>query len=134
ALHALAFGGFVAARHRSVHALKERLRALPGRVRPLALSRWTAITCAVVLSPGFLAVLYKKNGDFANLVNLVRVSLNHAGDSNWTLVDAVPGVAFDQPMDLRFSPADPTQLFVLERPGRLVRVDLDGGAPAREVL
>lgn len=134
ALHALAFGGLVAARRQPSPSLQERLRALPGRVRPLALSRWTAVTCAVVLSPGALAVLYKKNGDFANLVNLVRVTLNHDADSSWTLVEAVPGLVLDQPMDVRFSPADPTQMFVLERPGRLVRVDLDGGAPEREVL
>lgn len=133
-LHALAFAGFAAARRQPARPLVERLRALPGRVRPLVLSRWTAVTCAVALGPGALAVLYKKNGDFANLVNLVRVSLNHGGDSRWTLVDALPAVAFDQPMDLRFSPADPTQLFVLERPGRLVRVDLGAGAPRREVL
>ncbi len=133
-LHGLSFAAFVLARPRPEPSLEQRLRALPGRVKPLALSRWTAITCAVVLSPGALAVLYKKNGDFANLVNLVRVTLNHEGDSSWTLVEAVPGLALDQPMDLRFSPADPTQLFVLERPGRLVRVDLDGGAPEREVM
>ncbi len=133
-LFALTFAGSAAARQQPSPSLQERLRALPDRVKPLALSRWTALTCALVVSPGALAVLYKKNGDFANLVNLVRVALNHGGDARWTLVEAVPGLALDQPMDVRFSPVDPTQMFVLERPGRLVRVDLGGGAPRREVL
>lgn len=133
-LHGLAFAGFVAARKDAPPALPERLRRLPRTVRPLALSRWTAATCALVLSPGVLAVLYKKNGDFANLVNQVRVTLNHGGAARWALVDAVPGLAFDQPMDVRFSPAAPSHMFVLERPGRLVRVDLAQARPAREVL
>lgn len=133
ALHGAVFLSFATQRPGVTASLRERVRALPSRVGGLAASRWTAVTCAVVLSPGVLAVLYKKNGDFANAVNYVRVALNHGGDAGWTLVEAFPGVVVDQPMDARFSPADARQLFVLERPGRLVRIDLSRGVE-REVL
>lgn len=132
-LHGAVFLSFATQRPGVTARLRERARAVPARVKDLALSRWTAVTCAVVLSPGVLAVLYKKNGDFANAVNAVRVALNHDDDAGFTLVEAFPGLVLDQPMDARFSPADPQQLFVLERPGRLVKVDLSRGVE-REVL
>lgn len=132
-LHGAVFLSFATQRPGVTASLRERVRAVPGRVTGLAASRWTAVTCAVVLSPGVLAVLYKKNGDFANAVNNLRVSLNHSDDAGWTLVEAFPGVVVDQPMDARFSPQHPEQLFVLERPGRLVTFDLSGDA-RREVL
>lgn len=133
ALHVAAFAGFALRRPGAAPTLRERARRVPARVKGLAASRWTALTCAMVVSPGAMAVLYKKSGDFANLVNNIRVTLNHRGDSRWALVEAVPGLVLDQPMDVRFAPARPTLMFVLERPGRLVRVDLDR-APEREVV
>ncbi|MCO5170701.1 MAG: PQQ-dependent sugar dehydrogenase [Planctomycetes bacterium] len=133
ALHVAAFAGFALHRPGAAPTLRARARQVPGRVKGLAASRWTALTCALVVSPGAMAVLYKKSGDFANLVNNIRVTLNHRGDSRWALAEAVPGLTLDQPMDVRFAPGRPTLMFVLERPGRLVRVDLDRD-PAREVV
>lgn len=93
-----------------------------------ALSRWTVLTCGVVLAPGVLAVGYKKVPRFADLVNYARVSLNMELDTRFTLQDAYPGLRLEQPMDVRFAGG---AAYVLERPGRLVRVGPDG---APEVL
>ena len=102
-------------------------------LRPLVLSRWAALTCAVVVAPGILAVGYKKVPSFADLVNYTRVSLNLEIDGGFELVDAYPGLSLEQPMDVGFDPRAPEVAYVLERPGRLLRVT-PGAADAPEVL
>lgn len=130
-LHGLALFGFTLARHagrgRPVLGPPRWFRSRP---QELAASRWALVTAALVAAPGLLAVLYKKNGDFANLVNRTRVSLNMGGATTYALVDAWPGLVFDQPMDVRFAPDGAA--YVLERPGRLVRIDPK--TPARDVI
>ena len=85
-------------------------------------NRWALVTAVVMLAPGLLALNYKTNLDFRNLVNYTRVSMNVTVASHWELQDAYPGQYFEQPIELRFAPRNPDQLYVLERPGRLYRV------------
>lgn len=85
-------------------------------------NRWALVTALVMLAPSLLALTYKTNLDFRNLVNYTRVSMNVTVASHWELRDAYPGQYFDQPIDLRFAPRNPDELYVLERPGRLHRV------------
>ena len=90
----------------------------------LALARsplsWLAIIIAA--APGMLAVGYKKNRDFGDFINGVRASVNYGGADDWQLVDLYPGVEFDQPMEVCFDPNDPSTLYYLSRPGRLIEL------------
>lgn len=94
-----------------------------GGLGAAARSRWTVLTCGVVLAPGVLAVGYKKVPAFADLVNYARVSLNMEVDARYSLIDAYPDLRLEQPMDVRFAP---DAAYVLERPGRLLRLGPDG--------
>ena len=91
-------------------------------VKEFVFCRWAALMGLVVLALGLWAFYYKQNEDFRNSVNYLRVSLNIGAESSWELVDAYPGQGFDQPIDIRFSPRDRTELYILERPGRLYQV------------
>ncbi len=130
----------VPALHLAVYAIAARRAGRPivppsslADLRGWALTPASALTCAVVLTPGALAVIYKKVPAFANLVNYTRVSFTTEVDSRFHLADAYPGLSLEQPLDVRFDPQEPEVAYVLERPGRLLRVG-PGDPPEVEVL
>ena len=95
--------------------LADALRLIP--------TPWTVLTLLIVVLPGVLAVGYKKSADFANMVNSMRMAVRDSGDSQWSLVDAWPGQAFEQPMWVEFDPNNAQRFYLLARPGRLYRYD-----------
>lgn len=98
------------------------------------LSVTTAAALLAIMLPGFLAVLYKRSSDFANLVNRTRAEVNFNASTAWRLEDAFPGHLFEQPMFLQFHPLQPETFFVLSRTGRLTRITQAGGWSEEVVL
>lgn len=79
----------------------------------------------VCLSPIAMAVYFKKDKDFANVINQIR-NLSEGVGLEWQLVGAYDQVPFIQPIYIRQTKAMPDRLFVLERAGRLNSLTLDG--------
>ena len=88
-------------------------------------SSWTIVVFLFVASPAALAFLYKANQDFSNAVNAARSYFSPIHDSTWTLVDAFPGLYFEQPMMFVFEPGKPGTFLILSRTGRLRRYFID---------
>lgn len=95
-----------------------------GACLQLAINPWMWLALLVAITPGLLAVGYKKNRDLADAINAVRAAVNYETTDSWELGDLAEGVAFDQPMQAVFDPNDKETLFYLSRPGRLIRTGL----------
>lgn len=76
----------------------------------------------VVLVPIGLALAYKKDEDIRNSINLVRLYFNQGAETRWALEKVFPHLNFRQPIDLDFSPTEPSEIFVLERAGRIFKL------------
>ncbi len=88
---------------------------------------------AFASAPVALAIAYKLDDGFANSINAVRLYFNYPQESAWHLVDAFPGLTFDQPMIAKPPPGEALP-YVLERQGRLVRVVHDGAGYRKETV
>lgn len=112
ASHAIAFA--------IAHFTKRTSQAQPHPLRSL-ITPYTALACALISTPGALAILYKTTPDFANRINLTRSTFNLDTSTHWSLIDAYPNQTFPQPMRVRFSPNQPATFYLLARPGQLYR-------------
>lgn len=86
----------------------------------------------LALLPGVLAHLLPASGDLQRAVESLRVAYNIEVASAWTLDDPVPGLLFDQAMDVDF--LDEHEFYVLERKGRIKRVAFSNGWEASTIL
>ena len=120
-LHLIAF--FVLSPHRG--------GLLPGLFRT-AWSPLGIVVMLVAVSPVLVAVQFKRDKDFANSINALRLYFN-THELEWALVDLVPGLRFQQPIEVGFSPSDPGAFYLLEREGRLFRVS-GGPQPRKDLL
>jgi Glucose / Sorbosone dehydrogenase/Cytochrome C oxidase, cbb3-type, subunit III len=89
----------------------------------LVRSPWSWLAVIIAITPGLLAVGYKKNRDFGDFINRVRASMTYGGTSEWELVDLYPGVTWDQPMEVAFGNNSSGDVYYLSRPGRLIRLN-----------
>ena len=96
----------------------ELVKALFGRLlRPIGI-----ITVIVGLSPAVLAVSYMANRDVANAVNMTKRYLTSVSkDLNWALVPVFTEIEMRQPIDLEYAPGSASEVYILEREGRLYR-------------
>ena len=90
------------------------------------------VVMLVAVSPVLVAVQFKRDKDFANSINALRLYFN-TRELEWALVDLVPGLRFQQPMEVGFSPSEPGAFYLLEREGRLFRVS-PGTEPRKDLL
>lgn len=74
-------------------------------------------------SPLILMKAYISNRDVANIVTQIRLSLTQETYEGWLLINAVPDLTFRQPIMAQFSPNNDNIVFVLERHGRLYKVN-----------
>ena len=86
----------------------------------------------VAVSPVLVALQFKRDKDFANSINALRLYFN-TRELEWALVDLVPGLRFQQPIEVGFTPSDPGAFYLLEREGRLFRVS-GGTQPRKDLL
>ena len=138
-IYLLMCGGYVlafAAASARRGAMQEDAESAPpivsGSLR-LARSPLSWLAVVIAAAPGLLAVGYKKDRDFADMINSIRASLNYSSAKEWMLVDLFPGVEFDQPMEVDFDPTDPSKLYYLSRPGRLIALQ-PSVSPEPEVM
>ena len=57
----------------------------------------------------------------------LRMPLNPQSAVQYELAEAIPGVAFDRPVAIRTAPGETHRIFVVERVGRIVTVNLSTG-------
>jgi len=87
--------------------------------RPLAL-----LVLVVACLPIVTAKLFVSDRDFANTVTQIRIALSaDSSELPTKLVNAFPGIFFNQPMMIRFDPLDIGVVYVLDRKGRLYRLE-----------
>ena len=79
------------------------------------------IAIVLALSPGVLAKLFVSNRDVANVITQIRIRLASDDDGQWSLVNALGDVKFQQPIQVAFPPSA-DHMYVLERAGQLYRV------------
>lgn len=114
--------------------------AAPGRIMSIIgdFFRYMVTISGIVVilfaaSPLILMKLYVSNRDVANFVTQIRLSLTQEDYEDYVLVDAVSGLRFRQPIMSQFPQNDPDTLYVLERHGRLYKVNY-GGDGAKTLL
>ena len=81
----------------------------------------------IAATPVVIAMMFVANRDFANYVTQLRISLNSlsAAATDMRLINAYPGVYWQQPMMVRFDPAISNRHYVLERGGKLFSIDTE---------
>ncbi|MBC7986589.1 MAG: PQQ-dependent sugar dehydrogenase, partial [Sphingomonadaceae bacterium] len=79
-------------------------------------------------SPIVVAYTFTQSRDFANWVTNLRLSANLDDDTPYVIVNALGATTFETPIMAQFADGDPSTLYVLERNGRLYRVDYPSGA------
>lgn len=89
---------------------------------------------AFASAPMALAIAYKLDNGFANSINTVRLYFNYSQEVRFHLVDAFPGLAFDQPIIAKAPPSGGDLPYVLERRGVLTRVVPARGGHAKETV
>jgi glucose/arabinose dehydrogenase len=116
--------------------LSPRHRLIGAVARTFVSPRHIAVG-ALCLSPLVLAILYKADDRVANAINNLRIHFSAANtgwESSYELVDAFPELVLDQPIALAEPKYAENELYVLERPGRIVRVRAAADAAEKETL
>ncbi|MGI9507623.1 MAG: hypothetical protein ACR2RE_31675, partial [Geminicoccaceae bacterium] len=95
---------------------------------------WSSLAVIIVVTvPVSLAFAYKKNEDARNAINQIRQYFSRPAETLWVLEKVFPDLNFHQPITVDFSPADPSEIYVLERSGRLYRLS-DGPDASKELV
>jgi len=96
---------------------------------------WRALAVIIIATlPICLAFAYKKDAGVRDTINLTRLYFNRPAETGWVLESVFRELDLGQPIDLEFSPADPSEIYVLERSGGLYRVSDQPSAVAELVL
>lgn len=75
------------------------------------------------LSPLLLGKAFVSDRDTANLITQIRIWFNPAEDSGWGLKQIYTNIDLSQPMLVRQAPGDSENLYVLERNGRIIKLN-----------
>ncbi|MXS84692.1 hypothetical protein ABO04_01880 [Nitrosomonas sp. HPC101] len=75
------------------------------------------------LSPLLLGKAFVSDRDTANLITQIRIWFNPVEDSGWGLKRLYANVDLSQPMLVRQAPNDPKNLYILERNGRIIKLN-----------
>jgi glucose/arabinose dehydrogenase/mono/diheme cytochrome c family protein len=119
---------FLLVRRRAGEGVGASLGAFLRNLFGLLLSPWIWPILLFALSPIVVAYMFTTDRDFANWVTNLRVSSNVDDDLPYAVVNALGETRFETPIMAQFADRDPRTLFVLERGGRLWRVDYPSGA------
>ena len=119
---------FLVVRYRKGEGIGAALGGFFRSLFGLLLSPWTWPILLFALSPVAVAYMFIADRDFANWVTNLRVSSNLDDDLPFVVVNALGDTRFETPIMAQFADSDPRTLYVLERNGRLFRVDYPSGA------
>ncbi len=72
--------------------------------------------------PLLLGKAFTSDRDVANLITQVRIWFNPIGDTAWGVDRLYPNIVFSQPVLVKQAPGDAENLYVLERNGRIVKL------------
>ncbi len=72
--------------------------------------------------PLLLGKAFTSDRDVANLITQVRIWFNPIGNTAWGLNTLYPGIEFSQPILVKQAPGDSENLYVLERSGRIIKL------------
>lgn len=86
------------------------------------------------LIPPILAVAFVMNRNVANGITRIRIWISDESSGEWALVNALGNVVFNQPMLAKSPPGNDSDLYVLERDGRILRVSMASHATVDTVL
>lgn len=78
------------------------------------------------ISPLLLGMAFAKDRDVANRITQIRIWFNPSPETDWGFRALFPGQVFEQPIQVLQAPGEPGMLYVLERVGRVYRVELTG--------
>jgi glucose/arabinose dehydrogenase len=106
-----------------IKALFARIFSIPG-----------ILILVLAVSPGILAKLFVSDRDVANTITRIRMAFALNEDYQWTLVNALPGKTFAQPILVQFPPNRNDELFILERGGIIKRIAWPMEGSAETVL
>lgn len=102
---------------------RELLKAIGVNILRTVSSVGGIIIILFAMSPLILMKAYISNRDVANIVTQIRLSINQEKYEGWLLINSVPALTFQQPIMAQFSPHDAGVIYVLERHGRLYKVN-----------
>lgn len=88
---------------------------------------WAWVIVLFALSPVLMAMLFLENRNFAAWVTDLRIWSNVSRDHKYVVVNALAATRFQSSIDASFANSDPGTIYVLERGGRLYRVDYPSG-------
>lgn len=108
-------GGTLAEIGALLKALAARFFSIPG-----------LLVVLYFISPLLLGMAFAKDRDVANRITQIRIWFNPAPETDWGFRALFPGQVFEQPIQVLQAPGEPDVLYVLERVGRIYRVELTG--------
>jgi len=111
----------------SLLAGNQALKLLPQLIISI-FKRLFSITGILILifavSPGILAKAFVSNRDVANIITQARIFFSGQPDFEYSLVSAIEDYRFTQPMLAKTPPGNDNILYILERTGRIYRMNI----------
>jgi glucose/arabinose dehydrogenase/mono/diheme cytochrome c family protein len=102
------------------------------------LSRMVSISGALAIGyflvPLALGKAFTSDRDVANVITQVRIFFNPVETSIWGFKNKFPGVVFEQPVLVKQAPNEDNFLYVVERAGRLYKINQAKGSKPELVL
>lgn len=86
------------------------------------------------MTPMALAIGFIFSREVADAITEVRLKFNKADDLEWALIPALENANFQRPMIARFTAEEADKLYILERSGKVYRVDYPSGNNKELVL
>lgn len=105
---------------------REVLACIKGLFKRL-ITLYGVFVLLLFMTPMALAIGFIFSRDVADVITEIRLKFNKAEDVQWALVPAMDNVNFRRPMIARFSAEESNTLYVLERSGKLYRIDYPSG-------
>ena len=92
------------------------------------------VVLLLFMTPMGLAVGFMMDRNIADTITAIRLQLNKERSADWTFHPLWTEVKFRRPMEMRFAPSNDSEIFVLERAGKLFRLDYPSGSNKTLVL
>lgn len=122
------------ARHETERSKFSSLYLIPYEIIKKLFSVKGILILIYFLSPLILGKAFVSDRDTANLITQIRIWFNPVKDSNWGLQRLYQDIGFSQPMLVRQVPGDLENLYILERNGRIIKLQYPDSNQAELIL